>query len=718
MMLFQGERLTLSREDDGIAELCFDAGDGAVNKFDAATLDELRAVVDCLQVAEGVRTVFVRSAREQFIVGADIKRFPQVFTQPLADFRARMQRNHRLFSDFENLPFASVALVHGLALGGGFEFCLACDFRVMADDARVGLPETTLGIFPGWGGTIRLPHLVGIDEAVAWIADGRPRDADAALAAGAVDAVAPRAGLRAAARVLVDGDDAASRQHRRQQRRAPLLPDAHARERIFTALRQRHPAASDGHYPALGIALDAMAQHTAVAREAAVTLESEAFLAAARTPTAASLVHLFLRGQVERGRLRALAGEATAATRVGIVGAGVMGRGIAAQCLLRGIEVDLHDHQAGALTAALEHLDAVLDAEVRRGRLEPRQADAARARLRRSERLEDLGDCDFVIEAVVEDAATKQQVFAALNACLGDHVVLASNTSTVPVGRLASAADAGRVVGLHFFHPVSAMALVEVVRGAGTDPATVSRAVALAHALGKQPVVVADCAGFYVNRVLFAYLLAFEDLLRDGVAHVRIDRVMTAHGWPMGPAQLLDMVGLDTRLQAGAVMAAAYPDRMAPSGHGVCARLVAAGRLGVKSRAGFYRYEDGPVPLADATVADILPTRCTDGSDRRIDDDDIVERMMMALTLEVVRCLDDGIVDGPGAADLALVQGLGFPRYLGGPLNDVDRVGAAALVERAARCAALGAAFRVPPSLLRMAKDGGTFFEVSGAAAP
>ncbi len=709
-MIYQGRTLHLDVDVDGVAMLVFESTVSSVNKFDADTLGELREAIDALRDVSGVRALVLSSALDAFVVGADITRFSTVFTQPRAAFEQDMRRNHRLFADIEDLPFATVAAIGGLALGGGFEICLACDYRVMVEGTRVGLPEISLGIFPGWGGSVRLPRLIGVEAAVQWIADGRPRDAAAALEAGAVDRVVAGDRLVASARALalgVDGGEVAAR--RAAKHDAPLADDDE-RIAVFESIRARHAKSLDPNYPALSIVMAAMERHTALGREDALAVERDAFVEVARTPTAASLVGLFLNDQYLKKQIRRYAGDAPAVVRVGVVGSGIMGSGIALAGALSGVDVTLHDASGAALARALARVDEDLRARVAKGRLDADGAAAVRVRIRAGDAVADAAACDLVVEAVVEDPQVKAGILAELAAAASPGTLIASNTSTIAIDRLAhSVSDPGRFLGLHFFNPVTAMPLVEVIRGAATRDDVVSRAVAFVLRLRKHPVVVRDCPGFLVNRVLFPYLNAFERLVHDGVDFARIDRTMQSFGWPMGPARLLDVVGLDTSVFAARVMAEGYPDRMAPDFPTPSERLAAAGRLGEKTGAGYYAYPlvDGerPRPVDDPGVREIVGT-----GDADIADVEIVNRLMVPMCIELTRCLEEGIVDSPQAADMALVRGIGFPRHLGGALRYIDRLGAAGFCDMADRLASLDAACDPTAVLRRMAEDGTTFF--------
>ena len=713
-MIYQGRTLTVQALADGIAELRFDRAESSVNKFDRATLDELREAVAALGAAAGLRGVIVSSAKEAFIVGADIGEFLGLFALPEEQLLEVNREANAIFSAFEDLPLPTVVAINGLALGGGLEMCLAADFRVMAEDARIGLPEVKLGINPGWGGSVRLPRLIGADNAIEWICAGQEHDAQAALKVGAVDAVVAPARLHEAALDLCRRAAAGELDHRarRRPKLEPLKLNPIEQMLAFESAKGYVAAQAGPHYPAPLEAVKTLQKAAGLGRDAALEVESKALVKLTRTPVASCLVGLFLNDQELKRKARAWEPQAREVKLAAVLGAGIMGGGIAYQSALKGTPILLKDIREEAIQLGLGEAAKLLGQRVEKGRLSPAQMAEALNAIRPTLSYGDFAQVDLVIEAVVENPRVKQAVLAEVEGQVGADTILASNTSTISISELAQALKRPEnFCGMHFFNPVHRMPLVEVIRGARTSDAAIATTVAYAKRLGKTPIVVNDCPGFLVNRVLFPYFAGFARLLALGVDFARVDAVMERFGWPMGPAYLLDVVGIDTAHHARAVMAAGYPERMA-EGRGAIDVLYEAGRLGQKSGKGFYAYEGGkggkPHKLADPQVAALLQPLV--GEVRELSDEDIVAIMLLPLCLETVRCLEEGVVASAAEADMGLVYGIGFPPFRGGALRYIDSLGVAAFVALADRHADLGPLYRPTDGLREMAASGRSFF--------
>lgn len=686
MVASQGRALRLERLEDGIVELVLDLQGSTVNKLDRATMDDLAAAVALLE-REPVRGLLLRSDKAAFVVGADITEFPALFASGEADQRRWLEQAQSLFERIQALPCPSVTAINGLALGGGLELALTTDCRVLAADARIGLPEVTLGICPGFGGTVRLPRLIGVASALDWMLDGQPRKAEEALATGAVDRLAAPEALHDEALVLLrqlaEGNDWQALRSRKQE---PLpLPDGLATR--GDRLDPRYPAA-------LAILSAAPAQATLPANEAQA-VERDTFVRLAHSPEAAALVGLFLADQAVRRQARQYAQGSTPVRKAAMLGAGIMGGGIAYQAASRGTPILMKDIRAEALELGMHTAGGQLDRQIAKGRMDEAGKARALACITPTLDWQGFAEAELVVEAVVERADIKAAVLAEAERMIADDAVLASNTSTISIDRLAEGlARPERFCGMHFFNPVPQMPLVEVIRGRCTSDATLARTVAFALALGKTPIVVRDCPGFLVNRVLFPYFNGFNRLLADGVDFVRIDRVMEAFGWPMGPAYLADVIGLDTMVHADRVLQQGYPARMGHDGEPVVERLLGAGCLGQKNGRGFYLYGSDEQrrrqrePSADACALLGAP-------DAEISDADIVDRMMIPLCLETLRCLEEGIVASAEEADMGLVLGLGFPRFRGGALRYIQNLRLAEFAARAERHARHGGLYRL-----------------------
>ena len=714
-MIYQGKAITVAALEHGIAELNFDREGESVNKFDRLTLNELREAIAAIGVEGAVKGVIVTSGKEAFIVGADIGEFLTLFGLPEDELLAGNLATNRIFNAFEDLPLPTVVAINGLALGGGLEMCLAADFRVMADSARVGLPEVKLGINPGWGGTVRLPRLIGADNAIEWIASGKENDAQSALKVGVVDAVVVPARLREAALDLCRRAMAGELDHRarRQPKLEKLKLNQLEQMMAFESAKGYVAGQAGPHYPAPVEAVKTIQKAASHGRDKALEIEALGLVKLAKTEVARSLVGLFLNDQVLKRQARVYDQDARPVKLAAVLGAGIMGGGIAYQSAVKGTPILLKDIREEAIQLGLDEAAKLLGNRVEKGRLTPAKMAEALNAIRPTLSYGDFAQVDMVVEAVVENPKVKQAVLAEVEAQVGADCILATNTSTISIDLLATALQRPEnFCGMHFFNPVHMMPLVEVIRGAKSSEAAIATTVAYARTMGKTPIVVNDCPGFLVNRVLFPYFGGFTRLVAAGVDFQRIDKVMEAFGWPMGPAYLLDVVGIDTAHHAREVMAAGYPERMKDDGRSAIDALYEAGRLGQKNGKGFYAYHPDksgkPKKMADPGVLEVLAPVV--GERREFSDEEIVAVMMLPLCLEAVRCLEDGIVASAAEADMGLIYGIGFPPFRGGALRYIDSLGVAEFVALADRHAGLGPLYQPTEQLREMAKAGRKFF--------
>ena len=553
--------------------------------------------------------MLVSSSKNVFIVGADIFEFSGLFALPEAEVARFIAGQNAAFSGFEDLPLPIVTAINGFALGGGMEQALASDYRVMAATAQIGLPEVTLGIFPGYGGTVRLPRLAGLAVAIDWITSGKPRAADAALAAGVVDAVAAPEQLRATAldllgRAIASGEWRA----RRERRHGPCALDQAA---LDAARKQL--ARSAALYPAPLAAAELMAGSAGLGRDAALALENQAFGRIGRTQAATSMVQQFVNDQFIKGKGKAYAKIARPLRQAGVLGAGIMGGGIAYTSAARGVPVVMKDIAQKALDLGIGEARKQLGKQVEAGRMQPARAEAVLASIRPTLDYDGFDAVDVVVEAVVEKLEVKKQVLADVERRVRADAIIASNTSSLPIGEIATALQRPEnFVGMHFFNPVPVMPLVEVIRGARTSDVAAATVAGYAATMGKTPIVVQDCPGFLVNRILTAYLLGHLRALHDGADYLAVDTVMEKFGWPMGPAYLQDVIGMDTMKHVVEIIAAGYQDRYLLDFPLATMLLADRNRLGQKNGVGFYRYETDPKgkpkKLVDAQTAQLLAT--------------------------------------------------------------------------------------------------------------
>lgn len=714
--MYQGKAFTLSLMPDGIAELVFDLQGESVNKFNLLAVNELAEVLDQLEKASNVKGLLIRSAKDVFIVGADIMEFGAVFASGPDQISGHLAKNNQNFCRLEDLPFPSVVAINGFALGGGLEFCLSCDYRIASTAAKVGLPETKLGIIPGWGGTVRLPRVAGLDTAVEWIAAGKENDAAEGLKVRVLDAVVAPEKLLDAARDTLNQAIAGklNYQARRTQKKGPLQLNFIESMMAFETSKAFVGAQAGRNYPAPVTAIKAMQKAADKGRDEALKIEAEGFAKMAATPVAQSLVGIFLNEQMLSKKAKSWEKKADKKiARAAVLGAGIMGGGIAYQSALKGVPIKMKDIAQKGIDLGLSEASKLLSKRVERKKLSPSEMGEVLNRIEPALTYDGFEQVDIVVEAVVENPKVKRAVLAEAETKVAADTVLATNTSTISVTYLAEAlARPENFCGMHFFNPVHMMPLVEVIRGEKSSDAAVARTVAYANTMGKKPIVVKDCPGFLVNRVLFPYLAGFAMLVRDGVDFQRIDKVMETWGWPMGPAYLLDVVGIDTAVHAEKVMAEGFPDRMQRNFISCTDALFAAGRLGQKNEKGFYNYEldkkGKPVKVPAAEVAAILKPGITGAVE--LSDEDIIARMMIPMATELMRCVEEGIVETVAEADMALVYGTGFPPFRGGLFRWIDSMGAQAFSEMAAKFADLGALYAAPESLKAKAANNQKFY--------
>ena len=706
--------------EDGLVELRFDLPGESVNKFNAVALASLKAAVEELRARKGLRGVLLTSGKDVFCVGADITEFLAHFKKSEADLTRWILETDAVFSALEDLDAPSVAAIGGVGVGGGFELCLTASYRAMSQTAQVGLPETKLGLFPGWGGTVRLSRLCGADTAIEWIAGGEQVQAADALKAGAVDAVTAPGDLRVAALGMLReaADGKLDWKARRAEKLAPLKLNKIEAGMVFASSKAFVAGKAGPHYPAPLAAIEVIEQGASKSRDEALAIEAAAFAKIAKTSTAHALVSVFLGDQAVKRVAKKHAKAARPVKRAAVLGAGIMGGGISYQSASRGVPVLMKDVAPKALEAGVAEATKLLEKQVERGKLTTGKMAQVLAGITPTLSYGDFGSVDFVVEAVVENEAVKMKVLAEVESLLPEQAILTTNTSTISVTRLATALQRPEsFCGMHFFNPVPRMPLVEVIRGEKSSEAAIATAVGYAQTLGKTPIVVKDCGGFLVNRVLFPYFAAFDLLLRDGASYERIDKAMERWGWPMGPALLIDVVGIDTSVHADKVLAAAYPDRMGHQGQSAIEAMLEAGRLGQKNGKGFYAWKPekkGPPSKQSDPEAKALVGGLARGK-AEVEDEEIVQRMMLPMLLEASRVLEEGIVATPVEVDMALLYGLGFPPFRGGIFRWADATTAQALLKAAEAHRALGPLYAPTRQLTTLAGSGQGFHAESGS---
>jgi len=705
--------------DDGIAVITIDLPGESQNTLKAEFVTEANALLDHLEHNPSVQgVVFISGKPGSFIAGADINMLKACQTAAAATELSKA--GQRFFDRLENFKTPVVAAIDGACLGGGLELALACHGRVCSDHPKtaLGLPEVMLGVLPGSGGTQRLPRLIGIPAALDLMLTGKHLNACKAQRLGLVDDVAPATILLQTAIDLVK-----KLQNRRTAIRKTsslfsikgltklMLEDNPLGRRVlFQKAREQVLSKTRGNYPAPLRIIDCVEIGAGQGFKRGLEAEALGFGELAVTPQARQLMNLyFATTAMKKDTGVADPGvQPRPIHRIGVLGAGLMGAGIAYVTTNKArLPVRLKDKEAAGLNRGLAYIDRLIQKRLQRRSLTAFDAGQERRRVTPTLDFSGFQNVDLVIEAVFEDLPLKHQMLADVEAHCPATTIFATNTSSIPIAKIAEAAQRPEnVIGMHYFSPVEKMPLLEIIATPQTAPAVIAATVELGRQQGKTVIVVQDGAGFYVNRILAPYLNEAGYLLNEGVAVDAIDQALVQFGFPVGPFTLLDEVGIDVGSKVGPILYAAFGERMKPAG--VADKLLADGRYGRKSKKGFYRYEGvkkGEKPV-DKSVYGVLDV----SGDKTLDASEIVERCVLLMLNEAARCWDESIIRSPRDGDIGAVFGIGFPPFLGGPFRYADSFGIAALVEKLEQYRQrLGERFAPAAILLRMAKGKQTF---------
>ena len=713
-MLFDGKAIQIEMIDD-IAHFTFDIKESGANVIGALATAELSEALEIIKGSDA-KGVLYKSNKEHFIFGADITEFMGHFKKTHEELKSWILDTHGLMNGYEDLDIPTVMAINGFALGGGLEFCLTADFRVMDTQAKIGLPETRLGIMPGWGGSVRLPRMCGADHAIEWITSGKHYKADDALKIGAVDAVVDGSILEQSALALlnraISGD--LDWQSRKVVKKSPLRLSPIEATMVFETAKGFVAGVAGPNYPAPVKSIEVMQQSCSMERDAAIQVEAEAFAELAHTQVAENLVTVFMGGEYLKKVSKKMTGESPATEKAAVLGAGIMGGGVAYQSASKGTPILMKDINEEALELGLNEAIKLLNKLLKRERITPEKMAKTISMITPTLSYGDFDSVDTIVEAVVENIDVKSSVLADLEDKVSPDTVIASNTSTISITDLAkNLKRPEQFCGMHFFNPVHRMPLVEVIRGEKSSEATIAQTVKYALQMGKTPIVVNDCAGFLVNRVLFPYFNGFNRLIEDGVDYKRIDKVMETFGWPMGPAYLLDVVGVDTGAHGAAIMGDAFPDRMKMTDETIVEVMLAENRLGQKNGIGFYRYETDKRgkpkkivdPGVDSVIAKVVKRKA------EVTDEEIVDRMMLPMIFECARCLEENIVNTPQEVDMGLLLGLGFPPFRAGALKYADSVGLESIVEKSEKYIGLGKMYAPTDAFKELAANGKTYYK-------
>jgi len=707
--------ITLSFPEADIAVLTLDMPDKGANVLATAVLEELSEQLDALQDRKDLVGLIIISGKPgQFIAGADLREFAASLDIEASETEAMCTKGQSLFARLSECPFVTVAAIEGICVGGGAELAAWCDRRIMSDHVKTsfGFPEVSLGLFPGWGGTVRAPRIVGLSNAVEMITGGKPISAKEAYDMGWVSNVVASGTLLEKAIQLVRTEQ--ETQQYLKDRETWSGPVGVSQTELgflgatSSAVIQQQ---TKGQYPAPMAALEALMTGAMTDSKSACSIEAKGMSKLFGSAINASLLNIFFltdRNKKDVG-VEDKSLEPARVGSVGVVGAGIMGAGIAAANVKRRIMATITDMRQEALAKGVQGvLNEVAFDKVTREKDLDRAIEFAPF-VNGTTSSAELASCDVVIEAVVENGDIKKQVYAGLEPLMRDDAILASNTSTIPITELAS--DLKRpeqFCGIHFFNPVMKMKLVEVIRGEKTSDQTVATAVAYAKKIGKSPIVVNDGPGFLVNRLLLPYMNEALTLVQEGATIKDVEKAAKKFGMPMGPIALYDMVGLDTSVYAGSVLVSAFPDRF--SGSPILPDLVEAGRLGQKSGSGFYSYNNRkkkatPDPELDPYLKPHLNKSPTEFSN-----EELTNRLFLPMLTEATRILEEGLVRDPRDVDLGLIFGIGFPPFKGGLMFWADTVGVDKVVEMLKPYESLGERYQPTTVLSDLAKSGGKFY--------
>ena len=642
------EHFTLEIDADNIAWLTFDKADTGTNVLSLDVFAQLDRRLQEIATKRPRGLVILSAKPNGFIAGADITSFTRVTTEQQA--LDLLNTGQDVFNRLEALPFPTVAMIHGFCLGGGMELALACRYRVTRDDhgTRLGLPEVRLGIHPGWGGSARLVPLIGAIKAMDLILSGRTVDGRSGRRMGFVDLVVPERHLRGAARKLVVEAPPPCRPGFIDR----LTNHALVRPLLAGVMRKQVARrASRLHYPAPYAMIDVWRKH-ANNKPAMLRAEAQSLAQLVTGATAKNLVRVFFLQE----HLKSLGKDKTYQPRnVHVIGAGTMGGDIAAWCALRGFHVSLQDQAPERIAPAIARAHRLFAKKLKK----PEQVRAAMDRLMPDHKAQGVERADIIIEAIFEDAGVKRSLYETIEPRMKASAILATNTSSIPLEELTPALkQPERLVGLHFFNPVSKMMLVEIVNGAATAPEVSSQAMTFTRHIDRLPLPVSSTPGFLINRILMPYLMEAVELVQEGVPPALIDKAATTFGMPMGPVELGDTVGLDICLHVAKILSGHFHESVPQN----LSKLVADGHLGKKSGQGFYHWKNGKA----------IKPKHGGGSWNM---EEITSRLILRLLNEAVSCLREQVVAEADLLDAGMVFGTGFAPFRGGPLNYIDAAG-------------------------------------------
>ncbi len=663
--------------DQGIAVVTFDSQETRLNVFTSLFMEALDELIHVLVNLDGVKAAVFRSGKpEGFIAGANVDEIAQISTAEEATEKSRT--GQLIFQKIADLPFPTIAAVNGHCMGGGTEFILACDYRLAArESASIGFPEVRLGLFPGWGGTQRLPRLISLQTALDMILTGKAYSADRALKAGLIDKSVPDTMLdqyatNFAIRIIAKGGKKIRSARKKKQRgftNLLLEKNPYGRSFIWRKARENVQKKTGGHYPAPMKAIEVIKKGLGTTLDEGLHIEAREFGKLFTTPEHKNLLHVYqlnerpkkrsgIRDDVEPGEI----------SKIGVLGAGVMGGGIAQLFAYHDFPIRLKDIDHGRVAEGLRYAESVFNEAVRRHKVSPLEKERKFEQISGTVHYDGFQKIDLVIEAVPENMTVKQQVLQETEEFLPENSIFASNTSALSISEIQSVArHPERVAGMHFFNPVHRMPLIEVIRGAHTSEATLTTIFSVARQLGKTPIVVEDSPGFLVNRLLGIYLNEACLLAEEEYSIQWLDHIIREFGMPMGPFRLIDEVGIDIATEVAELLGKAFGDYLESSS--LLRTVHDAGYLGKKGNSGFYIYRKNQSQGINPEIQKLVP------EDKTKQSEDALKRMLYLMINEAGRCLEEEIVETPEDVDTGMIFGTGFPPFRGGLCKYADTVG-------------------------------------------
>ncbi|MBX9571555.1 MAG: enoyl-CoA hydratase/isomerase family protein [Candidatus Obscuribacterales bacterium] len=696
--------MTLDIADTGVATITIDMPESKVNTLGKRSMTQLNELIEQVKTNRSIRgLVFSSGKKDSFIAGADVKEIQQIQDRSIKEAYEAVKMGKEIFQKIADMPINTVAAINGICLGGGAELTLACRYRVASTKAKIGLPEIKLGFVPGWGGCVRLPKLIGVAKALDLIMAGKVVNADKALKLGLIhELVEPDQLLPRAKAIALNGTAASKPPVKLQEKLQTLLLESNPiglqimRDIAYKGMM----AQTKGKYPAPKEALDVIIKSQSLPADKAFDLESQVFARLAMGPVSRNLVGIFF-AQQDSKKLPAEISDQKEIKTVAVLGAGVMGAGIAQAAAKAGYKVIVKDIKPEFVQKGKQTVTNLFSKLVEKGRMKQAEMDRIMSEMVFTTEYAPLAECDLVIEAVLEDIEAKRQVLKEVESVINKDFVFGSNTSSLSIDAMAETArKPEHVVGIHFFNPVHQMPLVEIVKGKNTSAETVSQAMSFALELDKTTVITTDSPGFIVNRILAPYMREAAVLAGEGVPIEDIDKAMKTFGMPMGPMTLLDEVGLDIAGKVIHVMHAALGDRM--SEPPLMASIEKLKLLGKKGGKGIYLYSEKKKKGKPSMIVNPDVQAAIKAPAKKIQRSQIQDRLVLLMLNEAVRLLEEGVVSDPAQLDLALIFGTGFPPFEGGILRYADSQGVRTIFDKMALLAKVEGERYMPADLLKM----------------